>query len=83
MTREGSSNQVLTSDAPAAFGYNSSMHAALLLAPLAHGAAGFWDEVINLVPIVIGAALLLYLYRTSRRRASGQADEPHDQDLPQ
>ncbi len=55
------------------------MHFTLLLAPLLHGALGFWDEVINLVPVVIGVALLIYLYRTSRRRG-GQADEQHEQD---
>ncbi len=55
------------------------MHAALLLAPVYHGAVGFWDEVINLVPVAIGVVLLLYLYRTSRRR-SNQADEHQGQD---
>ena len=44
-----------------------------LLKPLLHGAVGFWDEVINLIPLVIGAALLLYMIETvcPSPRASG------------
>jgi hypothetical protein len=47
----------------------------MLLKPLLHGAVGYWDEVINLIPLVIGAAILLYLYLTSRKRKSGAKKE--------
>ena len=44
-------------------------HLLAILSKLAlHGASGYWDEVINLIPLAIGAALLLYLYLTSRKR---------------
>lgn len=46
------------------------MQPVMLLKPLLHGAVGYWDEVINLIPLVIGAALLLYMYRSSRKRRS-------------
>jgi hypothetical protein len=46
-----------------------------LLAPLPHGALGYWDELINLIPLVVGVILLVVLYRASRRRAA-EADEP-------
>jgi hypothetical protein len=47
----------------------------ILLAPLPHGAAGPWDEVINLIPLVIGGALLLYLYLTSKKRREREQDK--------
>ena len=47
----------------------------VLLAPLPHGALGYWDEIINLIPLVVGAILLVILYRASRRRAA-ERDEP-------
>lgn len=38
--------------------------------PLAfHGAAGPYDELINLIPLLVGGVFLLYLYFTSRRQA--------------
>jgi hypothetical protein len=37
-----------------------------------HGRWGYWDELLNLVPVVAGAILLTYLYLSSRRR---QRDE--------
>jgi hypothetical protein len=50
------------------------MHMTLLLVPRLHGALGWWDELINLIPVVIGIILVLYLYRNSRRRREA-ADE--------
>jgi hypothetical protein len=47
----------------------------ILLAPLSHGAAGPWDELINLIPLVIGGALLLYLYLTSKKRREREQDK--------
>ena len=54
------------------------MHATLLLLPKLHGALGWWDELINLIPVVIGIILVLYLYRTNRQRreAADELDEP-------
>ncbi len=56
-----------------------------LLQPLLHGAAGPWDEIVNLIPIAAGGLLLLYLYLASRRRARAEAAEAddHASDLPQ
>jgi len=39
-----------------------------LFQPALHGASGPYDELINLIPLVIGAVLLLYLYLQSRKR---------------
>jgi hypothetical protein len=36
--------------------------------PNLHGAAGYWDEVINLLPVLLGSLLLLYLYFSSRKQ---------------
>lgn len=52
------------------------MHSMVLLKPLLHGAVGYWDEVINLIPLVIGAALLLYMYLTSRKRKPEEKEKP-------
>ena len=49
---------------------------AILSKPVLHGASGYWDEVINLIPLAIGAALLLYLYLTSRRRKPEDKKDP-------
>jgi len=49
---------------------------AILSKPVLHGASGYWDEVINLIPLVIGAGLLLYLYLTSRKRRA-KDDQDH------
>jgi hypothetical protein len=52
----------------------------ILWAPLPHGAAGPWDELINLIPLVIGGVLLLYLYLDSkkrREREQGEDEAPH------
>lgn len=40
----------------------------LLLLPHLHGALGWWDEIINLIPVVIGIVLVMYLYRARHRR---------------
>lgn len=49
---------------------------AILSKPVLHGASGYWDEVINLIPLILGAALLLYLYLTSRRRKPEDKKDP-------
>jgi hypothetical protein len=45
----------------------------LPLAPLLHGAVGPWDEILNLLPLVVGTGLLLYLYFSSRKRRASEA----------
>jgi hypothetical protein len=40
----------------------------ILLRPLPHGAVGFWDEVLNIIPLIFGAGLLFYLYFGKRKR---------------
>ena len=52
------------------------MHPVMLFKPVLHGATGYWDEIINLIPLVIGAALLLYLYLTARRRKPEDKKDP-------
>jgi hypothetical protein len=44
------------------------MFADLLLRPALHGAVGYWDELANLIPLVIGGVLLVYLYLASKKR---------------
>ena len=39
----------------------------LALRPTPHGALGPWDEILTLLPVVIGTALLAYLYFTARK----------------
>lgn len=46
----------------------------LLSRPQLHGALGYWDELANLIPLVIGGLLLIYLYFTSKKR---RAKEKH------
>ncbi len=48
----------------------------LLLLPRLHGALGWWDELINLIPVVVGIVLVLYLYRNSRQRRDAPDDAP-------
>ena len=43
------------------------MVAHLALGPTPHGALGPWDEILTLLPVVIGTALLAYLYFTARK----------------
>jgi hypothetical protein len=52
------------------------MELTLLFAPHLHGALGWWDEIINLIPVVVGIVLVLYLYRNSRRRRDAEAEAP-------
>jgi len=52
------------------------MFAAPPPAPALHGALGPWDEIITLIPVVVGAILLLYLYFTARSRPAGSDDPP-------
>jgi len=47
----------------------------ILVRPLAHGAVGFWDEVLNMVPIVFGVGLLIYLYAGARKRRAAAAQQ--------
>ncbi len=54
---------------------SNSMHPILLLKPALHGAVGYWDEAINLIPLVLGMVLLLYLYLTSRKRRDKEEKE--------
>ena len=48
----------------------------ILLRPLPHGAVGFWDEVLNLVPLVLGGGLLLYLFFSKRKRGATEPADP-------
>ena len=47
--------------------------------PLAHGAVGFWDEVLNIIPLIFGAGLLFYLYFGKRKRRPAAAQPPEGQ----
>ena len=47
----------------------------ILLSPLPHGAVGWLDEVLNLVPLVFGSGLLFYLYFSSRKRRAAEAQK--------
>ncbi len=47
----------------------------LLPRPLPHGAVGIWDEVLNLIPLVFGSGLLLYLYFGARKRRATEAQQ--------
>jgi hypothetical protein len=49
-----------------------------LTRPLAHGAVGWWDEILNMIPLVFGAGLLFYLYFGKRRR---RATSPQPSEL--
>jgi len=51
----------------------------ILLRPLAHGPVGFWDEVLNMVPLVFGAGLLFYLYFGKRKRRATSPQTPETQ----
>ena len=44
--------------------------------PLAHGAVGIWDEVLNIIPLVFGSGLLFYLYFGRRKRRATQPQPP-------
>ena len=48
----------------------------ILLRPLPHGAVGFWDEVLNIIPLIFGAGLLAYLYFGKRKRRPADAAPP-------
>lgn len=43
-------------------------HTELVLRPAFHGAVGYWDEVLNFLPLALGIVLLIYLYLASRKR---------------
>jgi hypothetical protein len=46
-----------------------------ILLPMLHGAVGWWDEILNLIPLVFGSGLLFYLYTSSRKRRSLEAQQ--------
>ena len=50
-----------------------------ILKPALHGALGFWDEALNLFPMISGGALLVYFYfmRLTRRWRKDEK-EPKD-----
>jgi hypothetical protein len=50
----------------------------LVLRPLAHGAVGWWDEILNLLPPVVGSGLLIYLYFRSAKRRTAEAQRSSD-----
>jgi hypothetical protein len=52
------------------------MQLIMLWLPRLHGALGWWDEIINLIPVVVGIILVIYLYRSSRRRREAAEDLP-------
>jgi hypothetical protein len=54
-------------------------HPAILRQLALHGALGFWDEALNLFPMISGGALLVYFYfiRLTRRRRKDEK-EPKD-----
>jgi hypothetical protein len=56
------------------------MFAEVVLRPAAHGAVGPLDEIITLLPLVIGAALLLYLYFSRREAKRHPTDAPLGRD---
>ena len=60
--------------------YNDGMFplANIWLRPLAHGTVGFWDEMLNLVPLVLGGGLLFYLFFSKRKRGATEPAEPAD-----
>jgi hypothetical protein len=52
------------------------MLAEVLLRPARHGAVGPLDEILTLLPLVIGVVLLLYLYFSARRSKPSAGDPP-------
>ena len=58
---------------------NILLHPALR--PPAHGAVGPWDEVLNIVPLVVGAALLAYLY-FGKRKGRAASPQPPEAEMP-
>jgi hypothetical protein len=47
----------------------------ILPQPMLHGAVGIWDEVLNLIPLIFGCGLLIYLYFGARKRRAGGAQQ--------
>jgi len=50
--------------------------------PLAHGAVGWWDEVLNMIPLVFGGGLLFYLYFGKRKRQAASPQPPEAETNP-
>ena len=51
-----------------------------LLRPALHGALGPFDEILTLLPLVIGTALLLYLYFSARKAKAPAGHAPPGDD---
>jgi hypothetical protein len=43
--------------------------------PALHGASGYWDEVLNLIPLLVGVVLLIYFYFSARRQKKDRERE--------
>ena len=56
------------------------MFATVLLRPALHGAVGPLDEILTLLPLVIGAVLLIYLYFSARKAKPPSGDLPPGDD---
>ena len=56
------------------------MFATVLLRPALHGAVGPLDEILTLLPLVIGVALLIYLYFSARKAKPPSGDLPSGDD---
>jgi hypothetical protein len=54
-------------------------HTEFVLRPAFHGAVGYWDEVLNFLPLALGIVLLIYLYLASRKRRPPE-EPPQDDD---
>ena len=48
----------------------------VLIRPTLHGALGPWDEIINLIPVVVGIVLVIYLYVNNRKRRLEEEPSP-------
>lgn len=51
----------------------------LVIRPTLHGALGPWDEIINLMPVVVGLVLVAYLFVSSRRRRNAGEQPPSEE----
>ena len=52
----------------------------VVIRPTLHGALGPWDEIINLIPVVVGLVLVAYLYVSSRRRRNAEEQLPAEEE---
>jgi|GEM_PF-2912653 len=58
------------------------MFTELVLRPAQHGVLGPLDEILTLLPLVIGVVLLVYLYFTARQAKHPADDAPPPNDDP-